>query len=216
MKPTSSLGPATSGGRRETIGQAGPLMRGVRAATALGILLISVALAAAQGERGPEPTEEPGSQLVGDGIIVPGQRVGPLRLSMSIEQILPRMPRNVKREVFEAQRIILYEWYQQGVWVSLDARTKAVRLLSVFGSAPYKTDRGVQLLHPESRMTQVYGKETARYAYPDDRLTLVRYVPLGLQFGLVNQPSNRVLHGRIFTIGIFTPGREPPLTKTPQ
>src|SRR4030067_23624 len=85
--------------------------------------------------------------------------------------------------------------------------TKGVPLLSVFGSAPYKTDKGVQLLHAESRMREVYGKETKRYDYPEDRLTLVRYVPLGLQFGLVNQPSNRVLHGRIFTIGIFTPGQ---------
>ena len=146
----------------------------------------------------------------------PGSRVGPLRLAMTIEQILPLMPRHVKREVFSGQRIILYEWYQQGVWVSLDEGTKAVRLLSVFGSAPYKTDKGVQLLHAESRMREVYGKETKRYEYPEDRLTLVRYVPLGLQFGLVNQPSNRMLHGRIFTIGVFVPGREPPLTKTPR
>lgn len=193
-----------------------PAMRGVRVVAACSILLVSVTLAAAQGERGPEPKDEPGTQLIGDGIIVPGQRVGSLRLSMSIEQILPLMPRTVKREVFSGQRIILYEWYQQGVWVSLDEATKAVRLLSVFGSAPYKTDKGVQLLHAESRMHKVYGKETKRYEYPEDRLTLVRYVPLGLQFGLVNQPSNRVLHGRIFTIGIFVPGREPPLTKTPR
>ena len=191
-------------------------MRGGRTAAMLSILLLSVTLAAAQGERAPEPKDEPGSQLVGDGIIVPGQRIGLLRLSMSIEQILPLMTRNAKREVFSGQRIILYEWYQQGVWVSLDEGTKAVRLLSVFGSAPYKTDKGVQLLHAESRMHEVYGKETKRYDYPEDRLTLVRYVPLGLQFGLVNQPSNRVLHGRIFTIGIFVPGREPPLTKTPR
>lgn len=190
-------------------------MRGVRAAVMLSILLLSVTLAAAQGERGPEPRDEPGTKLIGDGVIVPGQRVGPLRLSMNIEQILPLMPRSVKREVFSGQRIILYEWYQQGVWVSLDEATKAVRLLSVFGSAPYKTDKGVQLLHAESKMRGVYGQETKRYEYPEDRLTLVRYVPLGLQFGLVNQPSNRVLHGRIFTIGIFTPDKEPPLTKAP-
>jgi len=192
-------------------------MRGARIVTALAILVASAALAAAQGEKGPEqPKDEPGSQLIGDGTIVPGRRVGPLRLAMTIEQILPLMPRHVKREVFSGQRIILYEWYQQGVWVSLDEGTKAVRLLSVFGSAPYKTDKGVQLLHAESRMREVYGKETKRYEYPEDRLTLVRYVPLGLQFGLVNQPSNRMLHGRIFTIGVFVPGREPPLTKTPR
>jgi hypothetical protein len=180
------------------------------------VLLVLPVAATAQGERGPEPKDEPGSQLVGDGIVVPGQRIGPLRLSMSIEQILPLLPRNVKREVFPAQHVILYEWYQQGVWVSLDDATKAVRLISVFGSTPYRTDKGVQLLHPESRMRAVYGKETKRYEYPEDRITLVRYVPLGLQFGLVNQPSNRVLHGRIFTIGIFLPGKEPPLTKTPR
>jgi hypothetical protein len=189
---------------------------GLLSATLAAAQLAAAPLAAAQRERGPEPKDEPGSQLVGDGIIIPGQRVGPLRLSMTIDQMVPLLPRTVKREVFKDQRIVLYEWYQQGVWVSLDDATKAVRLISVFGSAPYKTDKGVQLLHPESRMQAVYGKETKRYEYPEDRLTLVRYVPLGLQFGLVNQPSNRVLHGRIFTIGVFVPGKEPPLTKTPR
>ena len=49
--------------------------------------------------------------------------------------------------------------------------------------------------------------------YPADRITLIRYPDLGLQFGLVNQPSNPTIHNRIFQIGIFTPGDLPPLRR---
>lgn len=186
--------------------------------TAVLVLLLTLAAAAgAQTERPdqPQPQEDLGTSVVGDGVIIPGQRIGPLRLGMSIDQILKEMPSGYKREVFDKQNIILYEWRTQGIWVSLDEASKAVRLISAFGSGNYHTDKGVSLLHPESKMVGVYGKEFKRYQYPDDRIALVRYVSLGLQFGLVNQPSNVVLHGRIFTIGVYAPGKEPPLTKKP-
>lgn len=174
---------------------------------------LAAPLPAAPDDRGPQ--EGVGTRVVGDGIIVPGERIGPLRLGMSIEQILQAMPPGYRREVFTTEGIILYEWRTVGIWVSLDARTQAVRLISAFGMGPYTTDRGVRLLHPEAKMHDIYGKETGRYNYPEERVTLIRYVPLGVQFGLVNQPGNAVVHGRIFTIGIFPPGREPPLVKTP-
>lgn len=183
------------------------------------VLLLPLALsvvAGAQPERPvQEPKEELGTKVLGDGVIVPGQRIGPLRLGMSIDQILTLAPQGYKREVFSKQHVILYEWRAEGLWVSLDAETKAIRLISVFGSSKYYTDKGVQLLHPESKMIEVYGKEFRRYNYPEDRVTLIRYVSLGLQFGVVNQPGNPVLNGRIFQIGVFVPGKEPPLTKQP-
>jgi len=170
-------------------------------------------LAAAPGERGAQETV--GTGVVGDGVIVPGSRIGPLRLGMTIDQILRAMPPGYRRETFTAEGIILYEWRAQGIWVSLDAKTQAVRLISAFGMGPYTTDRGVRLLQSQGRIRDAYGRETRRYDYPDERVLLVRYVPLGLQFGIVNEPANTLLHDRIFTIGIFLPGHEPPPAKPP-
>lgn len=164
---------------------------------------------------GDQPKEEVGATEIGDGIIVPGERVGPLHLGMRIGQILRVMPSATKREVFPTENIILYEWRKEGVWVSLQQDTRTVRLISVFGTGTYKTNKGVALLHTESKMEAAYGKDYSRYEYPEDRLTLVRYVPIGLQFGIVNYPTQKAIHGRIFTIGIFMPGKEPPLTKPP-
>ncbi len=189
----------------------------MRIARALIVLALLVTLApplqAAPGDR--EPEEKVGTGVVGDGIIVPGSRIGPLRLRMSIEQILQAMPPGYRREIYTAEGIILYEWRAQGIWVSLDAKTQAIRVISAFGMGPYATDRGVRLLQSEARIHDAYGKETRRYDYPDQRVTLIRYVPLGVQFGVVNQPGNAMVHDRIFTIGIFLPGREPPPVKPP-
>jgi len=179
-------------------------------------VIASTAIGLAQTERpGDETRDDIKPSEIGDAIVVPGERIGPLRLGMSIAHMLRVMPSGYKRDVFAKENVILYEWRREGIWVSLEEQTHAVRLISAFGTGAYKTDRGVWLLNTESRMESAHGKDYKRYEYPEDRLTLVRYVPLGLQFGIANYPSQRAIHGRIFTIGIFTPGKEPPLTKTP-
>jgi hypothetical protein len=185
----------------------------------VGVLLVSLAAgvgpsAAAPGEGGPaEP--RPGSQPLGDGLIVPGQRVGPAKLSMTVDQIVEAVGPRFKRDEFPKEGIILYEWRTEGLWVSQVLATKAIRLISAFGTTDkYHTDKGVALMHPRSRVEQTYGKGYKQYAYPEDRITLLRYHDLGLQFGIVNQPSNPAINGRIFQIGVFKPGDLPP-TKTP-
>jgi hypothetical protein len=169
---------------------------------------------AAPGEGGPaEP--RPGSQVVGDGLIVPGQRVGPAKLSMTVEQIVEAVGPRFKRDEFPKESLILYEWRVEGLWVSQVQATKAIRLISAFGTSDkYHTDKGVALMHPRSRAEQAYGKGYKQYAYPEDRITLLRYHDLGLQFAVVNQPSNPAINGRIFQIGVFKPGDLAPI-KTP-
>ncbi len=178
----------------------------------LALLLVLPLPAGAEPDRDQPPV---GSVVLGDGLVIPGQRVGPIKLGMSTAQILQAMPSGYKREEFPEQKIVLYEWRPEGFWVSTEADGKTIRIISVFGTGTYQTDKGVQLLHPESKMRSVYGNGFRRYEYPQDGVTLIRYVSLGLQFGLVHQPSNPVLHGRIFQIGVFMPGKEPPLAKAP-
>ncbi len=174
------------------------------------------AAVAAPGEGGQEEPK-PGSRALGDGLIVPGQRIGPVRLTMSIDQILAAVGARPKRDEFPQEGVILYEWRTEGLWVSQTIATKAIRVISVFGTSDkYHTERGVTLLATRSKMESGYGKGYKEYDYPEDRITLIRYQDLGLQFGLVNQPSNPTIHKRIFQIGIFKPGDLPPLRKPPR
>jgi hypothetical protein len=176
-------------------------------------LLPGIRAMAAPGEGGVEEPR-PGSAVVGDGLIVPGQRVGPARLSMTVEQIIAAVGARPKRDDFPRDGIVLYEWRAEGLWVSQNRATRAIRVISAFGTSDkYRTDKGVSLIHPRSRIEAAYGKSYRQYPYPEDRITLIRYPDLGLQFGLINQPSNPTIHNRIFQIGVFTPGDLPLLRR---
>jgi hypothetical protein len=166
------------------------------------------------GQSGGPQEPRPGSQVIGDGIVVAGQRIGPLRLTMPIDAMIAAVGRRPKRDEIPADGIILYEWRAEGVWISQSLATKAVRVISVFGTSDrYKTDKNVSLLQTRSRVEAMYGKGYKEYDYASDRITLIRYHDIGLQFGLVNQPSNPTIHNRIFQIGIFKPGDLPPLRR---
>lgn len=177
------------------------------------LLAVPPAGTAGPGESGIEEPR-PGSQVLGDGLIVPGQRVGPARLAMTVDQIITAVGSRPKREEFPQDGIILHEWRSEGLWVSQSIATRGVRVISAFGTSDkYRTDKGVSLLHPRRKMEEAYGKGYKEYGYPQDQITLIRYHDLGLQFGIVHQPSNPTLHNRIFQIGVFKPGDLPPLRR---
>ncbi len=192
----------------------------------IGLALVGAALVGAPGGGmvavagpGESGIEEPrpGSSPLVDGTIVPGQRVGPARLAMTVDQIIAAVGTRPKRDEFPADGIILYEWRSEGLWVSQSIATKVIRVISAFGTSDkYRTDKGVVLLHPRSKMEEVYGKGYKEYSYPKDQITLIRYHDLGLQFGIVNQPSNAPIHNRIFQIGVFKPGDLPPIRRPTQ
>jgi hypothetical protein len=178
-------------------------------------VLLAASVAAAQPEGpGGGDAPRPGGRVLGDGLIVPGQRIGPVRLTMTVEQIVAAVGRPPKRDEFPSDGVVLYEWREEGLWVSQTAATGRIRVVSVFGTSDrYRTDRGVVLLAPRARIEAAYGTRHQVYDYPADRITLIRYHDLGLQFGIVNQPSNPTLHRRAFQIGIFRPGELPPLRR---
>lgn len=193
------------------------LIVGCIGAALVGSALIGVpgrgaVVVAGPGEGGVEEPK-PGSSPLGDGLIVPGQRIGPARLAMTVEQITEAVGTRPKRDEFPQDGIILYEWRAEGLWVSQSIATKGIRVISAFGTSDtYRTDKGVSLLHPRTKMEEAYGKGYKEYSYPQDQITLIRYHDLGLQFGIVNQPG-RPIHNRIFQIGIFKPGDLPPVRR---
>jgi len=185
----------------------------LRTSTVIALGILGAALAAApsaSGAPGDVDVPAPPPQVLGDGLIVPGQRVGTIRLAMSLQQILDAAGDGYRREVFEEHGIILYEWRAKGLWVSLEARTRAVRVISVFGTTDrFRTDKGITLMMPFPRAETAYGREYRRWLCAEDRILLVRYPGLGLQFGVVNDPSKPMIHRRIFQIGVFKPGPLP-------
>jgi hypothetical protein len=179
----------------------------------LALLCVTAALAwvpgvvagPAEGEGVGEP--KPGSNPLGDALIVPGQRVGLARLAMTVEQISAAIGRAPKRTEFPQEGIVLHEWRAEGLWVSVSLQTKAIRVISAFGTSDkYRTEKGVNLLHPRSKVEEAYGKGYKEHVYTKEEITLLRYHDLGLQFGLVNRPSQGPVHNRIFQIGVFKPG----------
>lgn len=169
---------------------------------------------AAPGESSGIDEPKPGSNPLGDGLIVAGQRVGPARLNMTVDQIITAVGIRPKRDEFPQDGIILYEWRAEGLWVSVSSSTKAIRVISAFGTSDkYRTEKGINLLHTRSKMEELYGKNYKEYNYPKDEITLIRYHDQGLQFGIVNKPGQPVLHNRIFQIGVFKPGDLPPVRR---
>ncbi len=199
-------------GRHLSVAALVTLLAGGRATLPMSPEPVSAQVGEGGGQGGGQQEPRPGSHVIGDGLVVAGQRIGPLRLTMSIEDVISAVGRRPKREEFASDGIVLYEWRAEGVWVSQSIGTKTIRVISVFGTSDrYRTDRNVSLLQPRSRMEAAYGKGFKAYDYAADRITLIRYYDIGLQFGIVNQPSNAPIHNRIFQIGIFKAGDLPPL-----
>lgn len=173
------------------------------------VLAASMQVNASPGDIGEEPRP---SQVIGDGLIIPGKRIGLVSLSMKLDEILEKLGPGFKRDTFEPEGIILYEWRQLGFWVSLASSDRSIRVISVFGAATrYHTDKAVRLLQEFDRAEAAYGKSYSRWEYKKDKILLVRYPSLGLQFGIVDDPQQRILHRKIFQIGIFKPGDLPPV-----
>jgi len=171
------------------------------------LVLSTLPALAAPEEPSVEPTPNP---VIADGLIVAGQRIGAVRLAMTLEQIIHLLGRGYKVEEFKTEKIILYEWRSQGFWVSLDVGTKAGRVISVFApNGAYHTDKGVALLSLWPKAEAAHGKDYKRWEFREEKTILIRY-PMGLQFGVVNDPSQGLIHSRIFQIGIFKPGDLPP------
>ncbi len=151
----------------------------------------------------------------------PGRGIGPYRLELGLERILARLGRaGAERAVVDlaqatrgctvrAQgRVVRFTWRPEGLWVTADADTGAVRVLAAFGtSGPFVTDRGIRLGTPLDRAEQLYGPgaQPVECELPRGvRARILRYRELGIQFtGFEGAPPYA---GRVWEIGVFRPG----------
>lgn len=181
-------------------------------------LLAVWALVAAPAAAQPEPATPPPVWRV-----EPGLGIGPYRLELGLEGLLARIGRaGAERTVVDMEgatrgctvrargRVLRFTWRQEGLWLTADADTGAVRVLSAFGtSGPFVTDRGVRLGDPVDRVRARYGAppQTVECPLPRNvRARVLRYTTLGVQFTGFDGPvpyASRVLEMGVFRPGVF-------------
>ncbi|MER3456469.1 MAG: hypothetical protein C4304_06215 [candidate division GAL15 bacterium] len=170
------------------------------ALTALAALLLPVT-ALAQRESNPTPRPQ-------DVPVVAGERVGPITVRMRAEEMVALLGRPERVDRYPERNILSYDWKSEGYLVSFELSTGRVRVVGVYGTlSHFVTDRGIRLMMPLDRALRAYGT-AGGYVRVDcraDRITLVRYHDLGLQFAAAYDPGQPI-HGRIFNLGVFRPG----------
>jgi hypothetical protein len=180
-------------------------------------VVAAVALAtSAESPAQPEPSPSPPTLRV-----LPGVGIGPYRLELGVEGLVARLGRagaeRAEVDMEEATRgctlrasgrVVRFTWRREGLWLTADAQTRAVRVLAAFGpSGPFVTDRGVRLGYPLVRAEALYGPPPQRVDCLLDRgmrARILRYRELGIQFTALYGPTPA--HGRVFEVGVFRPG----------
>ncbi len=166
------------------------------------ILLVAFCLAAAASaaEVEPPPTASPEVR------VVPGQRIGPITVRMRAAEMVAVLGRPERVDRYPERNILSYDWKSSGYLVSFELDSGRVRVVGVYGTlSRFVTDRGIRLMMPLDRALRAYGTGYARVDCRHDKITLVRYHDLGLQFAAAYDPGQPI-HGRIFNIGVFRPG----------
>jgi hypothetical protein len=173
-------------------------------------------LASTRAEAQPEPGAAPAVLRV-----LPGVGIGPYRLDLGVEELVARIGRHgaERAEVDMEQatrgctlrasgRVERFTWRREGLWLTADAKTRAVRVLAAFGlGGPFVTDRGVRLGHPLERAEGLYGPGAQRVECQLERglrARILRYREFGIQFTALYGPTPA--HGRVFEVGVFRPG----------
>jgi hypothetical protein len=171
---------------------------------AVGLIALVVATPALSAER-------PDARQPEDILIVPGQRIGQITVNMPPQQMVRILGQPERIDRYPERNILSYDWRQSGYLVSFRLDNQRVRVVAVYGAIPhFKTDRDIRLLMNIARAERAYGRGDGyvRTECPKDKITLIRYHRLGLQFAAANDPGTPV-HGLIFNIGVFRPGSLP-------
>jgi hypothetical protein len=181
------------------------------------VLAATMEYAARAAPEHPQPTTQPPVLR-----IVPGQGIGPHALRGGLDAILraigsdgmERMVVDMAEATRECDRratgrVIRFQWRHEGLWLTADERSRAVRVLSAYGTLQhFVTDRGVHLGAPSKVIPRLYGsgfqRITCRVPQANGTAVILRYPDLGIQFTAVYGPT--LASGRLFEIGVFVPG----------
>lgn len=166
------------------------------------LLALMGALFATTAAAQPEP-QGPSSQ---DVPVVPGEGIGPVTVRMRAGDVVALLGRPERVDRYPERNILSYDWKSEGYLVSFELSTGRLRVVGVYGTlSRFVTDRGIRLMMPLDRALRAYGSGYSRVDCRGDKITLVRYHDLGLQFAAVYDPGQPI-HGRIFNMGVFRPG----------
>ncbi len=162
-------------------------------------LLILVCVTAAAGGPGDQPTPE------ADVPIVPGERIGAITVEMSPDQMVAILGKPERVDQYPQRNVLSYDWKSQGYLVSFFLDSRKTRVVAAYGTIQrFRTDRGIRLMMHLDRAVRAYGAGFRRVDCPQDKITLVRYDDLGVQFAAVHEPGSPI-HGLLFSIGVFRP-----------
>jgi hypothetical protein len=121
--------------------------------------------------------------------IIPGERVGPVQLGMSADEVIGHWGRP---EAIEPDKNggIFYRYASRGILVVLSDEAKPEVSLIVVTDKSYATDKGVRVGSAASEVTRAHGKQDDERE-ETDRTRLMAYRNLGLVFRVENA-SERV------------------------
>ncbi|MDR5683619.1 MAG: hypothetical protein QN163_06310 [Armatimonadota bacterium] len=154
--------------------------------------------------------------------IVPGQGIGPYSLRAGLDGLVRTIgTEGMHRTIVDMAeatrecdrrttgRLIRLEWRQLGLWLTADEASRAVRVLSAYGTEQrFVTDRGVRLGSSADAVARLYGGDfdriSCRVPRADATAVIFRYTTLGIQFTAAY--GSALGGGRLFEIGVFAPG----------
>jgi hypothetical protein len=116
--------------------------------------------------------------------IIPGERVGPVQLGMSAEEVVGQWGRPEEIEP-DKNGGTFYRYAARGILVVISDDAKPEVSLIVVTDKSYATDKGVRVGSPSSEVASAHGKQDNERG-ETDRTYLMAYRNLGLVFRVEN------------------------------
>ena len=116
--------------------------------------------------------------------IIPGERVGPVQLGMSADEVIGQWGRPEEIEP-DKNGGTFYRYAARGILVVISDDAKPEVSLIVVTDKSYATDKGVRVGSPSSEVVSAHGKQDNERG-ETDRTYLMAYRDLGLVFRVEN------------------------------
>jgi len=144
------------------------------------------------------------TQSLDDQVIVPGVRIGPWRLALTVDELIklngPEGSRSLIQFPDMVRQFTFVRWPALGLGVdTLDGNQIVLLVLGIGGvPIPHKTAEGIGFKSTAAEVLKVYGNPTAETAPRHGQANLI-YDGLGINFQVF-------VNGRVNEVRIFRPG----------